>query len=318
MRCLVRTPLSAPALAAVLLLAAACGPRVPATPRPTPSPAPSPSPTIGPTAPIDTTLPTVTEVPTPVPDGRAAWAFAYMPGFVVYTVDTRAEFEIWGDSVQAGRDSATTHASVSFRISPENAPRGVAATVDTFLVQPRTSAPVASALPTPLVFQATLDDGRSRLAFASEQVMLGAPCAGPGLTLHAMARDLTPALPTVLERGARWRDSTSHALCRAGVPLVVSAVHEWSVEGEVERDGMRWIRLRRLTQATVTGTGEGRRAGASIDGTSRVTADYLVDAVGGRVHSLTADSESELQLRERPDGPVSTTRQRSRQEALRR
>jgi hypothetical protein len=238
-----------------------------------------------------------------------------MPGFVVYNVDTRAEITVEGDSVAAGTDSAMTHARVSFRISPENAPRGVAATVDSFLVRPRTAAPMASALPTPLVFQATLDEGRSRLAFASEQVMLGAPCAGPGLTLLALARDLSPALPTVLERGARWRDSTSHTLCRAGVPLVVSAMHEWSVEGEEERDGARWIRLRRATQATITGAGEGRRAGASIAGTSRVVADYFVDPVGGRVHALTADSESELQVRERPDGPVATTRQRARQEA---
>lgn len=300
-------------VAALALLAAACGPRTPAAPRPASTPAPSP--TIGPMAPVDTSLPTVTEVPTPTPDGRAAWAFAYMPGFVVYTVDTRAEISVEGDSIESATDSATTHARLSFRISPENAPRGVAATVDSFLVRPRTTAPLASALPVPLVFQAMLDEGRSRLAFADEQVMLGAPCAGPGLTLLALARDLAPRLPTVLERGARWRDSTSHTLCRAGVPLVVSGMHEWSVEGEEERDGMRFIRVRRATQATVSGTGEGRRAGASIIGTSRVIADYFVDPVGGRVHALVAESESELQLRERPDGPVMTTRQRARQDA---
>ena len=308
-------PASALALVASALLAA-CGPRVPAAPRPAPTPTPAPS-SVGPVAPIDTALPTITEVPTPVPDGRAAWAFAYMPGFVVYHVDTRAEISVEGDSVVPGRDSATTHVRVSFRISPENAPRGVAATVDSFLVRPRMGDSLISALATPLVFSATLDEGRSRLVFPAEQVMLGAPCAGPGLTLLALARDLVPPMPTVLERGARWRDSTSHTLCRAGVPLVVVALHEWSVEGEAEQDGMRWIHLRRLTQATVSGTGEGRRAGASVAGTSRVTADYLVDPVGGRVHRLTAESEGELQIRERPDGPVTTTRQRARQEAAR-
>src|SRR5688500_18738604 len=96
---------------AALLLTAACGPRVPAS-RPTTTPTPTPTPATVVVPPVDTTLPTLTDVPTPVPDGRAAWAFAYMPGFVVYNVDTRAEITVEGDSVVAGTDSAMTHVRV--------------------------------------------------------------------------------------------------------------------------------------------------------------------------------------------------------------
>ena len=295
----------------VLALAglAACGPRVPA-------PRPAPSPTTGTPAPANVPAPEpVVSNATPVP-GSTGRMVSWMPGFSRYVVTSHAAVHVEGDTLPPRDDSVATRAYLQMRVSPESAPNGVVITVDSFLVSPQRGAPFSSMLAIPIAFQALLDPARLRMDFLAEQVMLGKPCIGPGATLLQLARDLAPALPSPLERGHKWTDSTTHQLCRSGVPLTVTSRHEWTVEGEVEQAGRTFVRLTRATESTVAGTGSGRRAGASVAGTSRAQAEYLLDPAMGRLHSAIANSTAELRVRERPELPELVTRQQARQEAV--
>lgn len=294
------------------LLVTACGPRVP-RPRPAPSPAPA--------TPTTTTLPApepVASAATPVP-GSTGRIVSWMPGFSRYVVTSQAAVQVEGDTLVPGGvrdDSVATRAYLRMRVSPESAPDGVVITVDSFLVSPRRGAPFARTLMYPIVFQAMLDPARLRMEFPAEQPMMGTPCIGPAATLLALARDLAPALPTPLERGRTWSDSTTHQLCRSGVPLTVTSRHAWTVEGEVEQGGRTFVRLVRATESTIAGIGSGRRAGASVDGAGRAQAEYLLDPTVGRLHSAIVNSTAELRVRERPDAPELVTRQQARQEAV--
>jgi hypothetical protein len=300
--------LTIPALALSTL--AACGPRMVATPRPS-------EPT---TRPATATTPATTPTTAPtVAAGATSWSVMWQPGFSAYVITSFAAVHVEGDTLAAGGvrdDSVATRARVSMRVSPANAPRGVVVTVDSFLVSPGRGAPLAPAIPSPVAFQAQLDEPRRRIEFLADQPMLGAPCAGPAATLFAVVRDLAPALPTPLPRGYRWSETATHQLCRSGVPLTVTSQHEWTVDGEVQVDGQTFVRLKRETQSTVAGTGSGRRAGASIEGTSRASAEFLLDPTAGRLRSATATSSAELRVRERPDAPPITTRQEARQEVM--
>ena len=300
--------LTVPLLGMALL--AACGPRVPATPRPT-----APTPTGDVPAPVTTTTPAAPITPVATPRA-SSWTVAWAPGFHEYVVTSRGAVHVEGDTLGPRDDSVATRARLTMRVSPTSAPFGVVVTVDSFLVSPGRGATFASTLPYPVVFSARLDTARLRMDFLADQPMLGRECAGPTATLLALARDLVPPLRAPLERGQRWTDSTTHHLCRSGVPLTVQSRHEWSVEGEVEQAGRVLLWLRRETQATVTGTGTGRRTGASVEGTARTSAEYLVDPTVGRVQQATSSSTAELRLREKPDAPVLTSRQEARQEAV--
>lgn len=302
---------SFPILAAAIAAITACGPRVPAT-RPAPSPVT--------TAPTPATVPApepVTSAATPVP-GSTGRIVSWMPGFSRYVVTSQAAVHVEGDTLVAGGvrdDSVATRAYLRMRVSPESAPDGVVITVDSFLVSPGRGAPFARTLAYPIVFQAMLDPARLRMEFPAEQPMMGKPCVGPAATLLALARDLAPALPSPLERGHRWSETTTHQLCRSGVPLTVTSRHEWTVEGEVEQAGRTFVRLVRATESTIAGTGSGRRAGASVDGVGRAQAEYLLDPTIGRLHSAIVNSTAELRVRERADLPELVTRQQARQEA---
>lgn len=296
---------SRPLLPLALLAAAACGPRVPARPAPAPARTPGPAATPAPAT-----------VPAAEPARATRLEVTYQPGFAEYVVTSQALVHVEGDSLGARDDSVATRARFSLRVSPANAPRGVVVTVDSFLVSPTRGAPLASALAMPLAFQAQLDESLRRIDFLAEQPMLGAPCTGPAFTLLAVARDLVAPLPAPVEKGARWTESASYELCRGGVPLTVASRHEWRVDDIVEQEGRTLVRLHRETQATIAGSGSGRRAGARIDGTSRATADYLVDPQTGRLHHATVASTAELKVVERAGGPVITSRQDARQEAV--
>lgn len=297
--------LTIPALALSTL--AACGPRMVATPRPS-------APPVGPAA---TTTPATTPTATPAATaGASSWSVMWQPGFSAYVVTSAAAVHVEGDSLGPRDDSVATRARVSMRVSPASAPRGVVVTVDSFLVSAGRGAPLAPAIASPVAFQAQLDEPRRRIEFLADQPMLGAPCATPAATLFAVVRDLAPALPTPLPRGYRWSETATHQLCRSGVPLTVTSQHEWTVDGEVQVDGQTFVRLRRETQSTVAGTGTGRRAGASIEGTSRASAEFLLDPAAGRLRSATATSSAELRVRERPDAPPITTRQEARQDVV--
>lgn len=296
---------SRPLLPLALLAAAACGPRVPARPAPAPARTPGPAATPAPAT-----------VSAAEPARAMRLEVTYQPGFAEYVVTSQALVHVEGDSLGAREDSVATRARFSLRVSPANAPRGVVVTVDSFLVSPTRGAPLASALAIPLAFQAQLDESLRRIDFLAEQPMLGAPCTGPAFTLLAVARDLVAPLPATVEKGARWTESGSHQLCRGGVPLTVASRHEWRVDDIVEQEGRTLVRLHRETQATIAGSGSGRRAGARIDGTSRAAADYLVDPQTGRLHHATVASTAELKVVERAGGPVITSRQDARQEAV--
>jgi hypothetical protein len=298
------------ALAALLapLALAACGPRMVETRRPAASPTPATP------APATTNTPAATPE---VPAGTASWSVMWQPGFSEYVVTSAAAVRVEGDTTAPGGvrdDSVATRARVSMRVSPANAPLGVLVQVDSFLVSPKRGAPMMPAIVVPLAFQAQLDEPRRRIEFLAEQPMLGAPCASPAASLLAVVRDLAPALPTPLPRGFRWSETTTHQLCRSGVPLTVTSQHEWLVDGEAQVNGMTLVRLRRETQSTIAGTGSGRRAGASVEGTSKATAEYLLDPAAGRLHSATATSSAELRVRERADAAPITTRQDARQD----
>ena len=296
-----------PLAAAFVLAAAACGPR-------TPAPRPAPSPTgATPTPAAPTPVPTTAIPVTPGSSGRiVAWA----PGFSSYLVTSQAAVHVEGDTLGPRDDSVSTRARLTVRVSPASAPNGVVVTVDSFLVSPKRGAPMASALTYPLVFQAQLDPARLRIDFLAEQSMLGVACTGPGATLLALARDLAPALPSPLERGRRWSETTTTQLCRSGVPLTITSRHEWTVEGEVESGGRVLVRLTRESQSTIAGTGTGRRTGASIEGTGRASAEYLLDPTAGRLQAATVQSTTELRVRERPELSPLVTRQEARQDAV--
>ena len=284
---------------------AACGPRAPAT-RPAPSPTAAPMPA----------APAPLPAAAPVTPGASRWSVAWSPGFSSYLVTSQAAVHVEGDSLGPRDDSVSTRARLTMRVSPESAPDGVVVTVDSFLVSARRGAPMAPALAFPLVFQAQIDPARLRIAFLPVQSMIGQPCTGPGATLLALARDLSPGLPSPLERGQRWSDTTTTLLCRSGVPLTVTSRHEWTVEGEVDSIGRVFVRLRRETESTIAGTGSGRRTGASIEGTSRASGAYLLDAAAGRLQAATVTSTAELRVRERPEAPPLVTRQEARQDAV--
>ena len=287
----------------------ACGPRVPA-------PRPAPTPGAATPAPVTTTTPAPVTSSAPVVPGSTGRMVSWMPGFSGYVVTSQAAVHVEGDTLGPRDDSVTTRARLTMRVSPESAPDGVIVTVDSFLVSAQRGAPLAPALMYPIVFQAQLDPARSRIEFPAEQPMMGKPCVGPAATLLALARDLAPALPSPLERGRKWSETTTTQLCRSGVPLTVTSRHEWTVEGEVEQAGRTLVRLTRVTESTIAGIGSGRRAGASVEGTSRAQAEYLLDPAAGRLQSAIVESSAELRVRERPDLPQLLTRQQARQEAV--
>ena len=284
----------------------ACGPRVPAT-RPAPQPAPTPSPTTP--APVTTATPTAA----PTVAGNVS-SIAWAPGYSSYVVTSSAAVHVEGDSLGPRDDSVATRARLSVRVSPASAPNGVIVTVDSFLVSAQRGAPLASALAMPVVFQAQVDPARLRIDFPAEQPRMGHPGAGPTMTLLALARDLAPALPSPAERGRKWSETTTTLLCRSGVPLTVTSRHQWTVDGPVDSAGRTFVRLTRETESTITGTGTGRRAGASIEGTGRATAAYLLDPMAGRLQGAMVTSQAELRVRERPELPVLVTRQQARQD----
>ena len=140
-------------------------------------------------------------------------------------------------------------------------------------------------------------------SFAAERVSAAIPtitipadstCANTQLAVLHGWRELWLGLPTRLDPGESWQDSTQFPVCRDGIPLSVHAVRQFTLVGVTERAGEPVLTIDRVTRQTLAG--EGRQFGESV----RVVGDgegslrLHVALQGGII--LHADGESTLRL----------------------
>lgn len=107
-------------------------------------------------------------------------------------------------------------------------------------------------------------------------------------------REAWLAPPDTMWPGRVWGDSTSYEICRDGVPLVITAVREFTPTGARLRDGQLVVLVSRHSRSRVAGSGVQFGEAIALLGEGEGVMQLEVALSGGVV--LYAEGTSELRL----------------------
>ncbi len=188
----------------------------------------------------------------------------------------------------------TLHSTLEFAWSPVpgTAPARLAGLVTTYAVAVGggpASVPAGVTLPFSFTAEHRVDGAQPEFTIPD-----GASCTLPNAAAVHGVRESWLSLPTTLERGTAWQDSSSYLMCRDGIPLRVSAVRTFVASGARMRDGQLAVLVQRATRLHVAGEGLQFGEPITIVGEGAGTMLLEVALVGGVI--LHAEGMSELAL----------------------
>jgi hypothetical protein len=210
------------------------------------------------------------------------------------------EFTVVSDAIVAARaDTLAQTDTISTQTVLRIVPVGAAFDVYVNSFTVRRGGVVTHTLGSPLRAVGRFDGGGA-IAFEGA----GLPAAGasasagcPPADAAALdaARDLWVRWPERVTQGAEWRDSAVVALCRDGVPLVLTLVRDYRLAGIEGDSATPLLVIERRTQTTLEGRGAIRGDTATITGSGTGAGTLRVDPATGWI--VSADLSAELELR---------------------
>ena len=218
--------------------------------------------------------------------------------------DVRSLARVTSDS--AGRpieQSMTTSGVVSIALqrATDGAFRG-SGRVDSFTVQMAATAMHLDSV----FFDAILDATSLRVV---TRPSLANECDRVETSATALARELLLRIPSSVQVGSRWMDSTIAFVCRSSVPIAVRTVNDYVVERIDSREKNAMVHVRRAFTVRMDGKLASPWRPLEVSGVGSGVQQLLVDAVRGAVQSVNGTSTITLQLTDR-HLPNSTRTQR--------
>lgn len=200
-----------------------------------------------------TTIPSSGELPTPrspgpgthaptdtVPDTAASPAirFTYRPGTHQYLVVTDAAITLGGDtSSQRNRSETATRAYYTLNISPQG--EVYSGSLDSVRIRRQGSIPAPK-------------DSFTQLPLHWSEQNTPVDMCSPAAEFARSGIDILPNIPRELHRGDRWTDTTTTYICRNGLPLMLTATHDYEAVGLSTFQGDSAYHILRHTNITIT------------------------------------------------------------------
>ncbi len=129
-------------------------------------------------------------------------------------------------------------------------------------------------------------------------------CDQPETGALALARDLLWRVPTTVSLGTTWRDSTVQLVCRAGIPLVVRAVHQYLVTGvSGSGDGVQ-LQLQRTDTTRLEGKGSSPWRALEVTGSGSGQYSAQLTARTGVLSQLRGETTLTLRMADRSPAGV--------------
>ena len=150
-------------------------------------------------------------------------------------------------------------------------------------------------------FDAVLDG--SALRVVSRPPLVN-ECDQPETGALALARDLLWRVPATVAVGTTWRDSTVQLVCRAGIPLVVRAVHQYLVTGvSGSGDGVQ-LQLQRTDTTRLEGKGSSPWRALEVTGSGSGQYSAQLTARTGVLSQLRGETTLTLRMADRSPAGV--------------
>ncbi len=208
--------------------------------------------------------------------------------------DVRSIARVTSDS--AGRpieQRITTSGVVTIALqrSADGAFRG-SGRVDSFTVQMASEALRLDSV----VFDAILDVTSLRVVTRPSLVN---ECDRAETSATALAREILLRVPSAVQVGARWVDSTIAFVCRSSVPIAVRTVNDYVVERIDSREKNTMVHVRRAFIVRMDGKLASPWRPLEVSGVGSGAQQIVIDAVRGAVQSLNGASTITLQLIDR-------------------
>lgn len=190
-------------------------------------------------------------------------------------------------------DSVESRLEAAWAPVPETQPRRLAGMITAFEVRSSHDetwrTPAGVSLPFSFVAIHELPAAMPRI-----DTPAAAACGVPNGAAVQPWRELWLELPTVLRPGDSWEDSTSYALCRDSIPLVVTTVRRFEAVGSHLRGEHQVVTVRRTSRTRFEGVG--RQYGEEVRLTGEGEADVQLDiALAGGV-IVAGEGTSELRM----------------------
>jgi hypothetical protein len=139
---------------------------------------------------------------------------------------------------------------------------------------------------------------------------VGALQAGLEAAATSALREVFVTMPPRLTPGTRWRDSSSHVLCRDAIALRVQSAREFRVLGAERRDGHLVVLLERHSRTTMRGEGLQFGESITVEALGEGEAQLAVRLAGGFVMAGSGESVLRMTMRGRRRSQELTQRTR--------
>lgn len=254
--------------------------------------------------------PNVAKPPVPVPppakrDSAAppparVWTIHRATGTWRYKVESNATVVLASDS---SSPAAPIHSMAIYSLSIDSANGAgyrIAGRVDSSMLSAGGRVPARPADSTVLAFSAQIDSssGLTNVAMSGGERPTCAggisPFAAAGLTLFVM-------VPSRLQQGAVWHDSTTTTTCRGTVAVVSKLDRTFQLADTTMWNGQSVLRVNLTATSTIEGQGLASAAGDSIwvSGTGTSSGTLLLDPSSMMLVSSTLAGNSDVTVRSR-------------------
>lgn len=229
-------------------------------------------------------------VGTPTPS-TGPWAFHYAPGTRAYRISRNASIE--GSADSASRREIVSNFTHHILTLDEVGGGDFAfkAVIDTFLVTTQGAVGPAQLSTLPIELLGSLGAGGVRLESPPSE-----ECSPVRATAATDLYNLLPRFPSPLSRNATWKDSISTSACHAGIPTTVVTRRAFTVSGEVEHSGRRFLLVQRLDSMSARGEGAYNQHRMQIESTGIGAAAYYLDTASGEVAQMTTNQRSWIKV----------------------
>jgi len=255
------------------------------------TPTPGATPGLPPSRGDTTSAPTVVQpIGTP-----PASSFLFRDGTYVYDLRQMTVVTVGNDSLTRMDDTLVTTGLLTYTFRGSSDTLMVVGVIDSLSVAStrETGAPLRQ-----LAAPVTIDLRPG--AVDSLQVPLDSTAPSPSCdtmeaAARALARDVHVRVPRGVQRGQRWSDSTSTAVCRGGIPMTATTKAIFEARDIQSRGDTSIVQVLRRSTLTLAGAGVqgSRRISVSGTGTSETLFSYELHAGA----FLESTGQSTLQLR---------------------
>jgi hypothetical protein len=236
----------------------------------------------------------------------APWSVTATSGPITQEIRLEASLVSRVDSVER-RDTIRAVVSAAWsRVHGDGAAR-LAGLLTGFRLSADSAEPLTPAgLRLPVPFSALDGVGALQARFTSPDP------AGCGLDAAAASalREVFVTMPQLLTPGTRWRDSSSHVVCRDAIALSVQSAREFRVIGAERRDGHIVVLLERHSRTTMRGEGLQFGESITVEAQGEGEAQLAVRLAGGFVVAGSGESVLRMTMRGRRRSQELTQRTR--------